>query len=70
MAKRNQFDGRCSVCNIEVRALEGIVEEADGPARYVILCPEHAPSGALEPPRAPVISKLPSIHTDERRYER
>ena len=70
MSKRNQYDGRCSVCNTEVRALEGVIEEGEGAKRYVILCPEHAPTGTLESPRPPESSKLPSIHTDERHYER
>lgn len=70
MAKRNQYDGRCSVCNAEVRALEGILEEGEGTKRYVILCPEDAPAGALQAPHPPETSKLPSIHLDEHRYER
>jgi len=32
--------------------------------------PEHAPVGSLDPPRPPDAARLPSIHVDERRYER
>ncbi len=70
MAKRNPHDGRCSVCNVEVRALEGIVEALDRPPWYRILCPEHMPEGLLDSPRPPDASRLPSIHLDEDRFER
>lgn len=70
MAKRNPYDGRCSVCNADVRAQEGVVEAIDTPPWYRILCPEHMPTGALDPPKPPSASRLPSIHLDDRRFER
>jgi hypothetical protein len=70
MAKRNTRDGYCGVCRATVRALEGIVEADDSATGYRILCPEHMPAGALDPPRPPDAAKLPSIHLDEERYER
>jgi predicted DCC family thiol-disulfide oxidoreductase YuxK len=44
MTKRNPYDGRCSVCHAQVRALEGVVEAADAHPFYRILCPEHMPA--------------------------
>jgi hypothetical protein len=70
MAKRNPYDGRCTVCHAQVRALEGVVEPTDAPPWYRILCPEHMPAGALDPPKAPAASKLPSIHLGDERFER
>jgi hypothetical protein len=70
MSKRNTWDGHCYVCGLRVRALEGIVE-ARGPGEgYRLLCVEHAPVGALDPPAPPEASKLPSIHTGDERFER
>jgi predicted DCC family thiol-disulfide oxidoreductase YuxK len=40
MAKRNPYDGHCSVCHAQVRALEGVVEASDAWPWYLILCPE------------------------------
>lgn len=37
---------------------------------YLILCPEHASAGSLDRVEPPEVSKLPSIHTDDERYER
>jgi hypothetical protein len=51
---------------VVVTPLEGIVEATGGPSRYRILCPEHAPSGRLDPPPRVEASKLPSIHLDQR----
>jgi len=70
MAKRNPYDGHCSVCHAQVRALEGVVEPLDRQPWYRILCPEHIPAGALDPPKPPEASKLPSIHLGEDRFER
>lgn len=70
MAKRNPYDGQRSVCETKVRALEGIVEEWDRPRWYRVLCPGHAPAGALDPPKPPAASKLPSIHLPDGRFER
>jgi hypothetical protein len=70
MAKRNPYPGRCDVCKTEIRALEGIVEERDAWPWYQILCLEHAPAYALDPPRPPDASKLPSIHLGDERFER
>jgi hypothetical protein len=70
MAKRNPHDGHCSVCQARVRALEGVVEALDARPWYRILCPEHMPVGALDPPKPPPASKLPSIHLDDGRFER
>ena len=64
MAKRNYFDGRCDVCGAFVRANEGVLEAAEGRPGYRILCVEHAPRGALAPPRPIEASRLPSIHLD------
>jgi hypothetical protein len=64
MAKRNQWDGFCSVCRKRVRAYEGVVESAGPHQRYRILCPEHAPEGSLDAPKPPEASSLPSIHVD------
>ncbi len=67
----NPYDGHCTLCRAPVRALEGVVEPAeDGPPWYRILCPEHMPPGALDPPKPPEASTLPSIHLDGKRYER
>jgi hypothetical protein len=70
MAKRNPYDGRCSVCNEPVRAFEGVVEAIASPPWYRILCPEHTSAGLLDSPTPPEASKLPSIHMDEERFER
>jgi len=70
MAKRNPYDGRCSICGSQVRALEGVVESLDAPPWYRILCAEHMPAGALDPPKPPPASKLPSIHLGDERFER
>lgn len=70
MAKRNEYDGPCGVCGVNVRANEGIVERIATTSRYHILCAEHAPQGSLDPPKPPQASKLPSIHLGEERYER
>jgi hypothetical protein len=70
MTKRNPYDGHCSVCHAQVHALEGVVEASDVRPFYRILCPEHMPAGALDPPKPPVASKLPSIHLGDERYER
>jgi len=70
MAKRNTWDGFCGVCGSQVRALEGIVEAAGPGEGYRILCPEHMPAGVLDPPKPPEVSRLPSIHVGEDRYER
>jgi hypothetical protein len=70
MAERNTWDGFCSVCGAQVRALEGIVEASDGGRRYRILCAEHVPAGSLDAPKPPEVSRLPSIHMGDERYER
>jgi hypothetical protein len=70
MAKRNPYDARCSVCRASVRAREGVVESSEEWPWYRILCPEHMPAGALDPPKPPEASKLPSIHLGEERFER
>ena len=70
MAWRNTWEGFCGVCGARVWALEGLLE-AGGPGEgYRILCPEHMPVGALDPPKSPEVSKLPSIHLGDERYER
>lgn len=70
MAKRNPYPARCSVCKAKIRALEGMVEACDSPPGYQILCLEHMPVGALDPPRPPDASRLPSIHLGDARFER
>jgi hypothetical protein len=75
MAKRNDYDGICSVCGADVKANEGIkVYDRDSPHAgrrgYLILCVEHAPEQSLRPPSPPEASKLPSIYQDEGKYER
>jgi hypothetical protein len=70
MAARNRYDGWCSVCRVPVRASEGIVEPTNKWLPYRILCPEHTPVGALDPPRPVEASKLPSIHLGDERFER
>jgi hypothetical protein len=70
MAKRNPYDGLCSECHAQVRALEGVIEASDVRPFYRILCPEHMPIGALDPPKPPQASKLPSIHLGDERFER
>lgn len=70
MAKRNPYDGHCSVCHAQVRALEGVVEASDAWPWYLILCLEHVPAGVLDPPTPPAASRLPSIHLGDERYER
>lgn len=70
MAKRNIYDGPCSVCGVQVRANEGIVDTRSSGGGYLILCPEHMFPGSLDPPKPPDASKLPSIHLGEQRYER
>ncbi len=70
MARRNTWEGFCGECGSRVRALEGIVEADDVGEGYRILCPEHMPVGALDPPTPPEVSKLPSIHIGDERYER
>ncbi|MCW3020388.1 MAG: hypothetical protein JWN10_2696 [Solirubrobacterales bacterium] len=71
MTKSNQWDGACHVCGVRVREGEGrVVADPDARRGFLILCPEHAPEAALEAPKPPEASKLPSIHLDEERYER
>ena len=70
MAKRNPYEGRCTICRAPVPALEGVVEPTGRWPWYRILCPEHMPKDALQPPKRPDASKLPSIHLDEDRFER
>jgi hypothetical protein len=71
MAKSNDWDGYCNVCRRPVRAGEGIkTPDPDAPRGYLILCVEHAPEQSLRPPSPPEVSKLPSIHRDEDKYER
>ncbi len=53
-----------------VPALEGVVEALDTGRGYRILCAEHAPDGSLDPPNSPDVTKLPSIHINEARFER
>ena len=47
-----------------------IVEERDAWPWYQILCLEHTPAHALDPPRPLDASKLPSIHLGDERFER
>jgi hypothetical protein len=70
MTKSNMWDGFCKVCRARVRPGEGVVE-ADAGARqgWVVLCPEHS-SSVLDPPAPPEVSRLPSIHLGEEKYER
>jgi hypothetical protein len=70
MARRNPYDGRCSACNVQVLALEGVVEASEAWPWYRILCPEHMPAGVLDPPAPPETSRLPSIHLGDARFER
>jgi hypothetical protein len=75
MAKRNDYDGHCSVCGEPVNANEGTMEyDPDSPYAgrrgYLILCVEHSVDGSLAPPSPPEASKLPSIHRGEEKYER
>lgn len=70
MAKRNPYKGTCSVCGAAVQANEGTIEQSDAWPWWQIHCVEHSSTGALEPPRPVDASRLPSIHRDERRFER
>jgi len=75
MARRNDFPGRCSVCDGPVNANEGtMVYDPDsaqaGRLGYLILCVEHSPIGSFDLPAPPEASKLSSIHRGEDRYER
>jgi hypothetical protein len=71
MAKRNEFDGYCSVCGEAVRADDGfVIPDPDARRGYLILCVEHAPEASTAPPSPPEASKLPSIHRGEEKYER
>ncbi len=70
MSRRNEYEARCDVCGTAIPALEGIVEALDTGSGYCILCAEHAPDGSLDPPKSPDVTKLPSIHIDEARFER
>jgi hypothetical protein len=70
MARRNLHDGRCAACGRRVRALEGVLEQKPAWPFFSILCPEHAPAGALDKPRPVEASKLPSIHLGDERFER
>ena len=44
--------------------------DTDARQGYLILCVEHAPEVSFESPRPPEVAKLPSIHQDEKKYER
>jgi hypothetical protein len=70
MAKRNTWEGFCGVCRCKVRALEGIVQDLGPGKGYRLLCPEHVPTGALDPPAPPEASRLPSIYCGDEQYER
>ena len=70
MAKRNPYPGRCNECGSAVRANEGVIEASEAWPWYRILCAEHVPTGALDPPKPPEASRLPSIHAGDERYER
>jgi hypothetical protein len=58
------------VCGARVRALEGMIDSSDTRKPYLILCLEHMPAGALDPPSPPEASQLPSIHLGDERFER
>jgi hypothetical protein len=47
-----------------------VVEPLDPPPWYRILCPEHIPARALDPPPPAEASKLPSIHVGDDCFER
>jgi|GEM_PF-1495001 len=73
MAKRNDYDGRCSVCDEPVKANEGtMVHDPDAPYAgrrdYLILCVEHSADGSLEPPR-PREASRPRPADDRRERE-
>jgi len=71
MAKSNQWDGRCHVCRVRVRKGEArVIPDPDARRGFLILCPEHASEAALEAPKPPEASRLPSIHVGEEKYER
>jgi len=71
MAKSNQWDGYCHVCRVPVREGEGrVITDPDARRGFLILCPEHAPEAALDAPKPPEASKLPSIHVGEEKFER
>ncbi|HEV7943834.1 MAG TPA: hypothetical protein VGP17_13680 [Solirubrobacteraceae bacterium] len=70
MAKRNTWEGFCGVCRRKVRALEGIVQDLGPGKGYRLLCAEHVPAGALDPPVPPEASRLPSIYGGDEQYER
>ena len=53
-----------------MQADEGTIEQIDVPLWWRILCVEHAATGALDPPKPVDASRLPSIHSDERKFER
>jgi hypothetical protein len=70
VGRLNTYEGRCSECGSRVRPLEGVIDSSDPARAYRILCPEHAPPGALEPPTAAEVLRLESIHVEDTRYER
>jgi hypothetical protein len=70
MAKRNPYKGTCGVCGTHVQAGEGTIEQIDTSPRWRILCVEPAATGALDPPKPIDASRLPSIHGDDRKFER
>jgi hypothetical protein len=71
VAKSNQWDAYCAECRVFVRKGEGrVIVDPDARRRYTIVCLEHAPDVALDTPKPPEASKLPSIHRDDERYER
>jgi hypothetical protein len=54
-----------------VREGEGrVITDPDARRGFLILCPEHAPEAALDAPKPPEASKLPSIHVGEEKFER
>jgi hypothetical protein len=54
-----------------VRKDQGLVEQDESAWRgYAIFCLEHAPGEPPAPPKPPEVSKMPSIHRGDERYER
>jgi hypothetical protein len=70
MNSRNEWPASCGVCGCSVRPGEGIVDTSAAGLAYRVLCPDDAPGGSLDPPKAPEASTLPSIHIGEERFER
>jgi len=62
--ERNHWQGFCGYCGAPVQPFEGVLDTSGRWAGYQIVCVEHAPPGALDPPEPPEASRFASIHVD------